>query len=239
MEKSKNIKIFIGLFYLLLLFVFLFFFFSKFTLNEIASYEFIKINREYLISLKNVDLVLSSVIFVIFTILWVFLMGFASPVIILSGFVFGKWLGTLLSIGSLAIGSTLLFIFANYFFKDLITKKFSGKFENLKNKFKQKEFLFFLIYRFVGGIPFQVANLIPVIFNVKIKNYFFGTFFGMMVQGFVFASLGSGLEKIIESNNSVPKVADMLVSPEIYLPILGFIFLIFLSLIIKTFFYKN
>ena len=43
-------------------------------------------------------------------------------------------------------------------------------FINLTEKFKQNEFTFFLIYRFIGGIPFFISNILPTIFNVKIRN---------------------------------------------------------------------
>ena len=55
-----------------------------------------------------------------------------------------------------------------------------------------------LIYRFVGGIPFFIQNILPCLFDVKIKNYFFATFFGMLPQIFIGVSLGSGIEKIIK-----------------------------------------
>ena len=45
MEKTKKIKLFIGLSYLALIIVFLFLFFSKFSLQEITSYDFIRDNR--------------------------------------------------------------------------------------------------------------------------------------------------------------------------------------------------
>ena len=62
MEKAKKIKLFIGLSYLILLLVFLFLFFSKFSFQEITSYDFIKENRSYFINLKNSNL------FLVFTI---------------------------------------------------------------------------------------------------------------------------------------------------------------------------
>ena len=43
MEKSKKIKLLLGLFYLLAVSLFLYFLFSKFSFREITSYEFIKI----------------------------------------------------------------------------------------------------------------------------------------------------------------------------------------------------
>ena len=47
MEKTKKTKLFIGLSYLTLVVIFLVLFFSKFSLEEITSYEFIKENRLY------------------------------------------------------------------------------------------------------------------------------------------------------------------------------------------------
>ena len=231
MQKPKNIKIIIGLFYLILLFIFLYFFFSKFTLEEITTYKFIQTNREYLINLKESNTILASFIFITITIIWIFLLGFGSPVALSAGFIFGKWLGLLLVASAMTIGATLLYIFGNYFFKNIIKEKFW-------HKFKKNEFIFFLIYRFVGGIPFQIANLLPILFKVRIENYFFGTFIGIIPQAFIITSLGSGIEKIIKNNDSVPSVFELLTSSEIYLPILGFIFLIILTFIIKKIIYK-
>ena len=42
MEKAKKNKLIIGLFYLILLTIFLLLFFSKFSIQEITSYDFIK-----------------------------------------------------------------------------------------------------------------------------------------------------------------------------------------------------
>ena len=239
MQKIKNIKIFIGTIYLILLFIFLYLFFSKFTLEDITTYRFIQINMEYLINIKQTNIILLSLFFMIFTIIWVFILGFGSPILLVAGFIFGKWLGVLLAVSALSIGATILYIFVGYFFKDLIIEKFLSKFKNLETKFKKNEFIFFLIYRFVGGIPFQIANLLPILFNVKRKNYFFGSFLGIMPQGFIITSLGSGISEIIKNNDTVPSLLDLLSSNEIYLPILGFIFLVFLTIILKKFFYKN
>ena len=239
MQKIKNIKIFIGTIYLILLFIFLYLFFSKFTFEEITTYKFIQSNTEYLTNIKETNAILLSFGFMIITTLWVFLLGFGSPILLISGFIFGKWLGLLLAVGSMSIGATFLYIFGNYFFKDLIKEKFLNKFKNLESKFRENEFTFFLIYRFIGGIPFQIQNLLPVLFNIKIKNYFFGSFLGIIPQGFIFASLGSGISKIIKNNDSIPTIKELLLSSEIYLPIIGFIFLIFLTIMLKKFFYKN
>ena len=68
MEKSKKVKITLGLFYLLVVSSFLYFFLSKFTLEELTSYEFIKNNRDYFFGLKQTNLFLISLTFLIATI---------------------------------------------------------------------------------------------------------------------------------------------------------------------------
>ena len=133
MEKAKKIKLFIGLSYLVLLSVFLFLFFSKFSLQEITSYNFIKENRVYFLDIKNSNIFLLFTIFLIFTILWVFpFLGFGAPVSLIGGFIFGKWIGTIVVVLGLSIGATFLYIFGNYFLKDLIRDKFLNKFKNLE-----------------------------------------------------------------------------------------------------------
>ena len=239
MEKSKKIKLFIGLFYLAAVGMFLYFFFSKFTLQEITSYEFIKNNRNYFFKLKQSNLYLLSIIFIVFTIIWVFAAGFGSPMALLAGFIFGKWLGLFLIVFGLSTGATVLYIFANYFLKEIIREKFLDRFQNLEKKFKKSEFIYLLIYRFVGGIPFALSNVLPCIFNVKIKNFFSATLIGMLPQLFLIVSIGSGLEKMIDQNLEAPSIIDLITTPEIYIPMIAFTILLVITFFAKDLFYKK
>ena len=240
MEKTKKIKTIIGLSYLILVCLFLYFFFSKFSLQEITSYDFIKENRSYFFELKNSNIFLILIVFLLLTILWVFpFLGFGSPVALLGGFIFGKWIGTIVVVMGLSIGATFLYIFGNYFLKDLIRDKFLNRFKNLENKFKKSEFIYLLIYRTIGGIPWQLQCLLPTLFNVKLKNYFFSTLFGTVPGVFLIVSIGTGLEKVIEQNSEAPSVSEIILSPEIYIPLLAFFVLISITIIFRKIFYKN
>ena len=136
MNKIKNIKIVLGISYILVISIFLWFFFQNFSIQDFTSYELIKTNREALEVIKSNNIFLSSLLFFLGTIIWVLLLGFGSPIFLIGGFIFGKWLGTLLVVFGLSSGATLLYIFANYFFKDIIKDKFSHRFSNLTTKFK-------------------------------------------------------------------------------------------------------
>jgi uncharacterized membrane protein YdjX (TVP38/TMEM64 family) len=239
MEKTKKIKLFIGLFYVMAVGLLLYFFFSKFSFQEITSYDFIKNNRNYFYELRQSNLFILALIFIFFTIIWVFVAGFGSPLAIFAGFIFGKWLGTVFLIIGMTIGATALYIFANYFLKKIIKDKFLNRYKNLEEKFKKSEFVYLLIYRFVGGIPFVISNVLPCIFNVKPFNFFWATFIGMIPQLFIFVSIGSGLEKIIDQNIEAPSLIDLISSPNIYIPIVAFFSLLVITFFVRSIFYKK
>ena len=238
MNKTKNIKIILGISYILLISIFLWFFFNNFSIQDFTSYELIKANRDTLEALKNNNIILSSLLFFLGTIIWVLLLGFGSPIFLVGGFIFGKWIGTILVVFGLSTGATLLYIFANFFLKDIIEEKFKKRFYNLTDKFKKNEFIFFLIYRFVGGIPFFISNILPTLFNIKLKNFFFGSVLGMAPQLFVGVSLGAGLNKILEENKEPPSIFELILTPDIYLPVIGIIILVIIAIFLRKYFLK-
>ena len=232
----KNIKIFLGISYFCIVLIFLWFFFKNFSIQDFTSYDLIKQNMDSLQNLKKNNVYVSSITFIIFTIVWIFLLGFAAPIFLIGGFFFGKWLGSILVIFSLSVGATLFYIFVNFFLKDLVKEKFGKKYSFLITKFEKNEFLYFLIYRLIGGIPFVISNIIPVLFSIKIRNFLFGTLFGMAPQLFIGTSLGSGIEKVIKENLDPPSFFDLILSPDIYFPLIGFFILILIGFIFKKFF---
>ena len=115
---------------------------------------------------------------------------------------------------------------------------FLNKYQNLERKFKKSEFYYLLIYRFIGGIPWQLSCILPTIFDVRVKNFFFASLIGIIPQIFLAVSLGSGLEKVIEQNSQVPKITDIIFSSEIYIPILAFFSLVLITIFLRKSFYK-
>ena len=73
---------------------------------------------------------------------------------------------------------------------------------------------------------------------MKKINYFFSSFFGFVPGFFVFNTVGAGLNTYIEKAENFDFL-ELILTPEIYFPILMFIILMVLSLIIKNIFFKN
>ena len=209
-------------------------------IKDLTSYEFIRSNKNLILEYKNNNFTLLTISFFIFCIIWVLLLGFGMPILLFSGFIFGKWWGIIIIIFSTTIGATLLYLLASLFFKDFIEDKLAPKFSSLKEIFKKNELIYFTIYRFVGGggTPYGIQNVLPVLFDMKIKNYILGTFFGSLPAMFVTVSLGSGIEQVIDKNEEL-SFTTVLVSPEIYLPLIGFFIILILALMIKKKFFNK
>ena len=238
MEKENKLKILLGIIYLSIVAAFLLVFFNHFSFQDFSSYELLKNNRDSLNEIKNSNLFITISFFLLFCIVWCLLLGFASPIYFLGGFIFGKWIGTILVVLGLSFGATVLYLIGNYFFKNLIEKKFSSKYYKLTEKIHKNEFFYFVLYRAVGGIPFFLQNLLPILFRIKLKNYFIGSVVGLFPQLFAGTSLGAGFNKLIENNQSPPTLFDIILAPEVYLPILGIIILLILSFILREKFFN-
>jgi uncharacterized membrane protein YdjX (TVP38/TMEM64 family) len=236
---NLKLKLLIGTVYLICFSALMFVIFSNFDFKDLSDINFFKNNQEILNDFKSKNTLLVLVLFSIFSIIWILLLGFGSPIALFAGFVFGKWLGTLITVVSLSIGATLLYCLANFFFKDFIKKKFSAKIEKFVNLFNKNDILYFTLFRFTGGgMPFAIQNILPVIFDMKIKKYFFSTLLGIVPSMFVITSLGAGLGSFINRNNTIIW-ADLIKDPEIYFPILIFLIVMILATVTNKLFFNN
>ena len=162
------------------------------------------------------------------------MLGFGSPILIASGILFGKWIGTIISVLSISIGALALYSIANFFFKEIVKIFLERKFKKYIQLFQKNEFYYFFIYRFVGGlgVPFFLQNIFPILFNMKKINYFFSSFFGFIPGFFIFNTIGAGLNNYIETTEEFSFLI-LILTPEIYFPILMFIGLMIFSFFVK------
>ena len=100
--------------------------------------------------------------------------------------------------------------------------------------------LYFTSFRFIGGggAPYAVQNILPILFDMPVKNYVIATFIGSLPSMFVTVALGSGIENVIDQNASL-NIFTVLFSPEIYIPIIGFFIILFVALLIKKYYFMK
>ena len=238
--NSLNLKLIVGTVYISIISIGLYFLFSAIDIKDLMSYEFIRVNKDIILKYKNENFLLLTSIFFIFSIVWVLLLGFAMPLLLFSGFVFGKWWGILIVLTGTTIGAALLYILVGFFFRETIKNKLAPKFSRLREFFIKNDMLYFTSFRFIGGggAPYAVQNVLPVLFDMSLKNYVIATFIGSAPSMFVSVSLGSGIENVIDKNESL-SFSTVLFSPEIYLPIIGFFIILIVALVIKKSYFKE
>jgi uncharacterized membrane protein YdjX (TVP38/TMEM64 family) len=130
-----------------------------------------------------------------------------------------------------------LYLFANHYFKDLVFEYLSSKFLSLKNHFNENEFSYFFFLSVIPGIPFPIKNIMPVLFDVKLKNYFLATFFGELIPIIISVSIFSGIAGAIEDDQKLN--LDLLYAPEIFLPLLGMGFMVLFTNYLKKKYFRK
>ena len=114
--KSSNFKIYLGSAYLIVLLTGIYFLFSNFNISDLASYEFIRENKDLILKYKENNIYFLTIIFFIIVVLLnLLLTPMLLPTLVI-GFIFGKWLGTLILLFGNTIGASLLYLLARTFF---------------------------------------------------------------------------------------------------------------------------
>ena len=91
---SNKLKLFLGASYLIILVTFLLFLFLKLEFNRLNDFSYYKELQFIIEQFIGTNFLLNLLYFFIFSIIWIILLGFGSPLLLLSGIFFGKWIGT-------------------------------------------------------------------------------------------------------------------------------------------------
>ena len=161
--------------------------------KDITFDDFIS-NRDQILMFRDRNLTFSVMIFMLIYISAVtFSIPGATVLSVTGGFIFGLELGLILNVVSATIGATFLFLAVRLGFGNLFGKfeKGSVKFSDLIEQLKVNEINLLLLLRLIPVVPFFVANILPAIANVSLKNFFWTTFLGIIPGGFVFTLIGA------------------------------------------------
>ena len=194
---NNNIKIILGCSYFIVVFLFLFGTFY-FNINFDNFLNLIENNNNKINQLGELYFLKISLIFFLFSIIWTFFLGIGLPLFLFTAFFYNIFMGCILLVFSRSLGATCMYFFIKKFFisevkkyikkKNILNKKLYKKIDN--NKFK-----FFLTIRMIPGIPYQITDILPIIFNMKLQSYFLAKFFGSLFSNFIIIYMFSNLFK--------------------------------------------
>ncbi len=173
--------------------------------EQYLSLEAIKNNRDNLLAYtENHYLVAILLAILIYTASTAFSIPGATLLSLTVGFLFGRWVGTVVILLAATLGATLVFLAARYLFAETARQKLnSGLAARLINGFNDNAFNYLLFLRLVPLFPFWLVNLAPAFTPIKVRTYVIGTAIGILPGCFVFANLGQSLGRIDSLNQLV------------------------------------
>ena len=177
-------------------------------IREIISQTKIDPNKDLTNEINNIlqDYIISnpilSVFFCILVIaLMISIMGPITPVCILAGFYFGIYIGLIIAIIGEVIGAMVVFVYARFFFKEYILRQFGSRFDKFKEGFNRNAISYLLFIRVIGGVPFGIQNLLPAVLDMKLRDYFIATIFGVIPWAYILVSIGNGIQNIVDTQS--------------------------------------
>ena len=119
----------------------------------------------------------------------------------------------------------------------LTFESLSGKYPSIKKNVNENELSYFFSLRVSPGIPLQIKNLLPVLFNMKLENFFLATLFGDAPSIIIMISIISGFAGAIEAGKNLD--LNLIFSPEIFFPLLALAGMSLVANLIKKKYFKK
>jgi len=188
-------------------------------LHHYFSFETFKVHQKSLEEFIANRLVLSILIFAATYITVVALsLPAATFMTLAGGFLFGQWVGTGAVVISATVGACFLFLSARMASSDLLNKKAGGFAIKMQKGFQENALSYLLTLRLIPLFPFVAVNLAAALFQIPLKTFVLGTFFGIIPGSFVYVSMGVALREVIQEPDFSPNI---FLEPKILLAFIG------------------
>lgn len=206
------------------------------TLGDYLSFDTLRDNRETLMAFRDQNYPgLVAAFVAVYIVIVAFSLPGAAVASVTGGFLFGLAAGTAFNVVSATIGATGIFLAARWGLGAMLTARIEaaeGRVQMLKQALRQNEVEVLLLLRLVPAVPFFVANLLPALVGVKLRNFLWTTAVGIIPGAIVFTWIGVGLGEVFDRGDS-PDLT-LLWEPHVIGPILGLCVLAAMPIIVKT-----
>ncbi len=205
---------------------------AYFLVGDTLSLETVSENREALVGWRDRNLMTASLAFVA---IYIVAVAFSVPgaiwLTMAGGFLFGTVLAAALTVISATAGATLIFLAARSSLGAVLHERAGPWLKRVDDEVARGEISFLLVMRLIPVIPFFVANLAPAFVNVRLGNFIWTTFVGIVPATAVISSVGAGLGEVLDQGGE-PDVG-VIFAPHILLPLLGLAALAALPVILR------
>jgi len=171
--------------------------FFAFDGGRYLSLDVVKANRDALLEFTNAHYIAAlAIAFVVYVVTIALSVPGGLVLSLTIGFLFGRWVGTVLVVVAATIGATLLFSAARYLFADAARRRMGALGEKINAGFAENALNYLLFLRLVPLFPFFLVNLAPAFTTISLRTFVTGTLIGIIPGSFVFVNLGQTLGRI-------------------------------------------
>ena len=142
------------------------------------------------------------------------------------GFLFGPLGGGAVAVTGATGGSTVVFLVCRTAFGDFLRRWPSRLLLAIEAGFRKDAFSYLLTLRLIPAFPLLLVNVGAGLVGVPVRTFLLASFLGMLPSSFVYAGIGAGLGHVFAQGGAVSLAT--LLTPRIYLPIIGMGVLAFL-----------
>ena len=150
----------------------------------------------------NKNFFLNLVLFFSFLLIY-FTLGIPGGLVFIAatGYFFGIYIGFIICILALTIGSLFFLIFARLFFKKVFPIFFLKTSSKVSNYISESSFEYLIIFRMIPGPPLLLQNFCLSLTNISFVKFFFATFIGFSPIIFITIFIGHQLNNIEKVKN--------------------------------------
>ena len=206
------------------------------TLRDYLTFDTLRDNRAALMAFRDQNYPGLVAAFVgLYIVIVVFSLPGAAVASVTGGFLFGLVAGTVFNVTAATIGAAGIFLAARWGLGAMLTARIEaaeGRVQMLKQALRENEVEVLLLLRLVPAVPFFVANLLPALVGVRLRNFLWTTAVGIIPGAIVFTWIGVGLGAVFDRGGS-PDLT-LLWEPHVLGPILGLCALAAMPILVKS-----
>jgi len=187
--------------------------------QEYLTFETFQTNRAFLTDIVADLGVLAPIGFIfVYAAMIVLVPPSGTIMTLISGFMFGTWLGGTVNVVAATMGATGLFLATRTAFGDVLRARAGGAVAKMEAGFQKNAASYMLFLRLVPVFPFFIVNIVPALLGVPLRVFAATTALGIIPGTFIYTSLGAGLGAILEEES--PNFG-LIFEPQYLGPILG------------------
>src|SRR6185369_15134021 len=157
--------------------------------QRFLSLDAVKANRDALLAFADAHFALALAVgFLVYAGAVAFSLPGGLVLSLTMGFIFGRWVGTVLVVFAATIGATLVFLAARYLFADAARRRMGELGAKISAGFTENALNYLLFLRLVPLFPFFLVNLAPAFTNIRLGTFVLGTCIGIIPATFVYVN---------------------------------------------------